>query len=109
MKFSFSLALLACTAICVQAAATPVRASSTCISGSSGLGKGNGFNGYCCKTSDDCWQSCKSGVCNGPSAPNQTTNTSKPTESVMCFPGVQGQGDGNGGYGCKNGMCNQPR
>ncbi|KAL9543264.1 hypothetical protein MBANPS3_008189 [Mucor bainieri] len=122
MKLSFSLALLTCAAISVQAAATPVRASSTCISGSSGLGKGNGYNGYCCKTSNDCWESCKSGVCNGPVLSSKTTSPPLSTETqgdckLGSFAG--GKGDGYLGYccydsndcveSCKGGICNGPR
>ncbi|GAN03364.1 hypothetical protein MAM1_0039c02817 [Mucor ambiguus] len=127
MKLSFSLALLACAAISVQAAATPVRASSTCISGSSGKGNGNGYNGYCCESSDDCWESCKSGVCNGPIlasrtvSPTLTTSPGPPlsTETIgSCLPGVKGKGNGDGYLGyccsssddcvesCKSGVCN---
>jgi hypothetical protein len=35
--------------------------SATCVAGSSGLGNGNGYNGYCCKTSNDCLDTCVSG------------------------------------------------
>ncbi|KAG1492749.1 hypothetical protein G6F53_012880 [Rhizopus delemar] len=30
-----------------------------------GEGKGLGWNGYCCKTSDDCRDTCIKGKCNG--------------------------------------------
>lgn len=123
MKLTFSLALLTFAAVGVQAATT------NCVSGASGKGEGNGFNGWCCKTSDDCIESCKSGVCNGPSrttsgassGPSRTTSTSLSTETAApCKSGVYGLGKGNGFLGyccknsddciqsCKNGTCNGP-
>ncbi|KAK4509701.1 Cyclin domain-containing protein [Mucor velutinosus] len=122
MKLSFSLALLVSAAISVQAAATPVKASGTCISGSSGKGNGDGYYGYCCQSSDDCWESCKSGVCNGPALSSQTSAPPLSTETLgPCLPGAKGKRNGDGYLGyccsssddcvesCKSGVCNGPR
>ncbi|KAL7319732.1 hypothetical protein PS15m_002832 [Mucor circinelloides] len=122
MKLSFSLALLAAAAISVQAAVTP-NAASSCVAGSSGLGNGDGYNGYCCKTSDDCFDSCVKGVCNGPTKPTKPTKTSTAQPSSTpgtCTAGSSGLGKGDGykGYCCKTsddcfescvkGVCNGP-
>ncbi|KAG1102920.1 hypothetical protein G6F42_017294 [Rhizopus arrhizus] len=122
MKLSFSLALLAAAAISVQAAVTP-NAASSCVAGSSGLGNGDGYNGYCCKTSDDCFESCVKGVCNGPTKPTKPTKTSTAQPSSTpgtCTAGSSGlgKGDGYNGYCCKSsddcfescvkGVCNGP-
>ncbi|KAI8389402.1 hypothetical protein BD560DRAFT_381508 [Blakeslea trispora] len=95
MKLSYSVLLLAAFAG-LQAYAAP--GSSTCISGSAGLAKGDGYKGYCCEENDDCYESCISGVCNGPSAPSNQPGTG------TCTPGSSGLGKGNGykGYCCKN-------
>jgi hypothetical protein len=41
--------------------ATTTPTTGACIPGSSGLGNGDGYNGYCCKTNNDCWEACISG------------------------------------------------
>ncbi|KAI8350133.1 hypothetical protein BD560DRAFT_450161 [Blakeslea trispora] len=37
--------------------------STSCIAGVAGKKKGNGKTGYCCTTSDDCLETCRSGKC----------------------------------------------
>ncbi|CAO3692131.1 hypothetical protein G6F70_008784 [Rhizopus microsporus] len=119
MKLSLSIFLLAAAALQVQAAANPVHAAAAkCISGSAGKGNGDGYKGFCCKTSDDCFESCVSGVCNGPTKPTKTTTSSAPAPS--CIAGSKGLGNGDGykGYCCENsddcinscvsGICNGP-
>lgn len=54
---------------------TPIPTNGACLPGSSGLGLGDGYNGYCCKTEQDCLDNCISGSCNGISNPVQTTTT----------------------------------
>ncbi|CAO3630179.1 unnamed protein product [Mucor fragilis] len=120
MKLSFSLALLAAAALSVQAAVTP-NAAGKCISGSSGKNNGDGYNGFCCKSSDDCFESCLKGVCNGPSKPTKTTTVPTSTETPgTCIKGSAGLGEGDGykGYCCESsddcfdacikGVCNGP-
>ncbi|KAG2193398.1 hypothetical protein INT46_002566 [Mucor plumbeus] len=123
MKLSFSLVLLA-AAVGIQAAATP-KAASKCIAGSSGKENGDGYNGYCCKYDDDCFESCIKGVCNGPTNTKTATKTTTaaPTSSGTpgtCVAGSAGLGNGDGykGYcckssddcfeSCKSGVCNGP-
>lgn len=38
-------------------------ASPSCIAGARGKKKGNGKTGYCCSSSDDCLETCRSGTC----------------------------------------------
>ncbi|KAI8373673.1 hypothetical protein BD560DRAFT_394004 [Blakeslea trispora] len=49
--------------------------SGKCLAGVSGLAKGNGYSGYCCKSQADCQDDCVKGVCNGPKAPSGSGNT----------------------------------
>lgn len=58
-----------------KAAATTTTAISGCVSGSYGLGNGDGYNGYCCKSQADCLDDCISGKCNG--AKNIKATTTK--------------------------------
>ncbi|CAO3611882.1 unnamed protein product [Mucor fragilis] len=124
MKLSFSLALLAFAAASVQAAAPPKSSGIYCVPGSSGKRNGDGYLGYCCTSSDDCIESCKSGVCNGYGEPTRTTSASPPlsTETMgPCISGVKGKRNGDGYLGyccsssddcvqsCKSGVCNGPR
>ncbi|KAI8085829.1 uncharacterized protein B0P05DRAFT_466450 [Gilbertella persicaria] len=118
MKLSYCILLLAAFAG-LQVSAAP--GSTKCVSGSAGLGNGDGYKGYCCNDSDDCKDACVKGVCVGPSAPTKTTTTSgsKPT-SGTCISGSTGLGKGDGykGYCCDNsddcqdtcikGVCNGP-
>lgn len=83
---------------------SPTSSPSKCASGSFGLGKGDGYNGACCKDQSDCWDDCISGVCNGPKAPTTSaTTTAKPATS-SCIPGSRGKKKGNGtdGYCCSS-------
>jgi hypothetical protein len=43
------------------ATSTTTSSSSTCYPGSSGKKLGDGYNGYCCTSSDDCLDTCISG------------------------------------------------
>ncbi|OBZ84592.1 hypothetical protein A0J61_07358, partial [Choanephora cucurbitarum] len=52
-----------------------------------GLANGDGYNGDCCKTNDDCRDACIRGVCNGPAAPGNTGS---------CKKGYKGLGNGDG-------------
>ncbi|KAG0762431.1 hypothetical protein G6F57_005517 [Rhizopus arrhizus] len=119
MKLSFSILLLV-AAVQIQAAVNPKSAAaSKCISGSSGKGNGDGYKGYCCKDSDDCFNACVKGVCNGSSKPDPTP-TPTPTPGGKCTPGSKGLGNGDGykGYccddsddcinSCVSGVCNGP-
>ncbi|CAO3701198.1 unnamed protein product [Rhizopus stolonifer] len=105
MKLSFSVFLLVATVVQIQAAVHP-RATSKCISGSSGQGNGDGYKGYCCSDSDDCFNSCINDVCNGPTKPTTTTTSSStPTSSPgECTTGSKGLGNGDGykGYCCED-------
>ncbi|KAI7896979.1 uncharacterized protein EV154DRAFT_475777 [Mucor mucedo] len=38
-------------------------ATASCIAGARGKKKGNGKTGYCCSSSDDCLETCRSGTC----------------------------------------------
>ncbi|RCH80776.1 hypothetical protein CU097_004289 [Rhizopus azygosporus] len=113
------------TYVCVGAPDSALTLTNSCIAGSRGKKKGNGFNGYCCSTSDDCRESCIKGKCNGPKAPSTTTTTKStgsptPTPS-SCISGVKGKKKGNGfnGYCCSTsddcrescikGKCNGPK
>lgn len=83
-----------------------------CISGVKGKRNGDGYLGYCCSSSDDCVESCKSGVCNGPSKPGL------PPAGTACRAGYSGLGNGQGPAAaccvdsddcqesCINGRCN---
>ncbi|KAG1395133.1 hypothetical protein G6F60_010424 [Rhizopus arrhizus] len=51
-------------------------ASPNCVSGSYGLGNGDGYKGYCCKDQSDCLDDCIKGQCNGPVNTKTTTKTS---------------------------------
>ncbi|CEJ04344.1 hypothetical protein RMCBS344292_18308 [Rhizopus microsporus] len=113
------------TYVCVGAPDSALTLTNSCIAGSRGKKKGNGFNGYCCSTSDDCRESCIKGKCNGPKAPSTTTttkNTGSPTPTPSsCISGVKGKKKGNGfnGYCCSTsddcrescikGKCNGPK
>ena len=96
-------------------------ATATCIAGSSGKKNGDGYNGFCCTSSNDCWDTCVSGKCNGPALTSTTakTTTAKTTTktttktaatktatttSKACKTGVSGKKLGNGatGYCCKS-------
>ncbi|KAI9247358.1 hypothetical protein BY458DRAFT_484152 [Sporodiniella umbellata] len=125
--------------VTISTTTTTVTATSTavptCISGAYGLGNGDGYNGYCCKTQADCVDDCVSGKCNGPSntktttatktqttatTKTTTTKTSTPTTNPNCTSGSFGLGNGDGynGYCCKDqsdcvddcvsGKCNGP-
>ncbi|KAI9279613.1 hypothetical protein BY458DRAFT_502303 [Sporodiniella umbellata] len=84
----------------------------TCTEGSKGLKNGDGYKGDCCKTNDDCTESCVNGVCNGPVNPNP-----KPSE---CLPGYKGKDNGKGPFNaccessddckeaCVKGRCTKP-
>ncbi|KAG1447410.1 hypothetical protein G6F56_009272 [Rhizopus delemar] len=111
MKLSFSILLLV-AAMQAQAAVTHNGVSkSKCVSGSYGNGNGDGYKGFCCSDSDDCFNSCIRGVCNGPT---------QPTTSGKCISGSKGLGEGDGynGYCCDDsddchetcvkGVCNGP-
>ena len=63
--------------------------SSSCTSGYSGSGNGQGPNGACCTSSDDCQDTCSSGRCSGAS----TLPTSTPSS---CLSGYAGKGNGQG-------------
>ncbi|GAA5799936.1 hypothetical protein HPULCUR_005357 [Helicostylum pulchrum] len=104
--------------------AVPTATPSACTSGSLGLGKGDGFNGACCKDQADCQDDCLSGTCNGPIDPNPATKTSTtaaPTATPSaCTSGSLGLGKGDGFNGacckdqsdcqddCLSGKCNGP-
>lgn len=106
-------------------------AAPTCVAGSFGKKKGDGFKNYCCKNSDDCRSSCVSGKCNGnvnpskptmestesgPKEPAADTTTDEMTDSTdaavdappmsapTCMAGSFGKskGDGAKGYCCKS-------
>ncbi|GAA5799937.1 hypothetical protein EDC94DRAFT_555415 [Helicostylum pulchrum] len=66
-----------------KTSATPTPTNGACVPGSFGLGFGDGYNGYCCKTEQDCLDNCLSGSCNGIFNPVKTTitnvSTAKPT------------------------------
>ncbi|CEJ02259.1 hypothetical protein RMCBS344292_16268 [Rhizopus microsporus] len=116
------------TYVCDGAPDSALTLANSCIAGSRGKKKGNGFNGYCCSTSDDCRDSCIKGKCNGPKAPSTTTtattikNTGSPSPTPnSCISGVKGKKRGNGfnGYCCSTsddcrdscikGKCNGPK
>ncbi|KAL9549047.1 hypothetical protein MBANPS3_005411, partial [Mucor bainieri] len=81
----------------------PTGTPGTCIKGSSGLGDGSGYKGYCCKSSDDCLESCVKGVCNGPAPPTKTSSdTPVPTGGSDCTAGFKGK---KNGLGPKNACC----
>ncbi|KAI8350132.1 hypothetical protein BD560DRAFT_376510 [Blakeslea trispora] len=110
------------TTTTTTATSTPI---ATCIAGSSGKKNGDGYKNYCCKTSDDCLDTCIKGKCNGPvntnipgdavatqktttqtttksiSTTTATTKSTSPT-STSCIAGVAGKKKGNGktGYCC---------
>lgn len=109
-------------------ATTATTATASCIAGSRGKKKGNGFNGYCCSSSDDCHESCVKGKCNGAKAPSITTsatttkNTGSPSPTPdSCTSGAKDKKKGNGfnGYCCSSsddcrdscikGKCNGPK
>ncbi|GAA5808761.1 hypothetical protein MFLAVUS_002157 [Mucor flavus] len=48
------------------ATASTATVPGTCYPGSSGLKKGDGYSGYCCKDQSDCRDDCIRGTCNGP-------------------------------------------
>lgn len=52
--------LLVAAAAQINAAVTP-KVAAACIAGSSGLGKGDGYKGYCCKDQADCLDDCVKG------------------------------------------------
>lgn len=43
--------------------ATTSKATASCIAGVRGKKRGNGETGYCCSSSDDCVETCRSGTC----------------------------------------------
>jgi hypothetical protein len=111
----------------VTATATATTAPGTCTAGSSGLGKGDGYNGACCKDQSDCLDDCISGKCNGPVNTATKTTTKKtstktttkaPTSTASCIAGARGKKRGNGKTGyccsssddcvsvCRSGVCN---
>ena len=65
-----------------------------CTSGIKGKKSGDGYNGDCCSSSDDCINACVKGVCNGPKKP-----ISPPAK---CIKGQEGkkQGKGTKNYCC---------
>ncbi|CAO3687777.1 unnamed protein product [Rhizopus stolonifer] len=68
MKLSVSVLLLATVFATIQAAS--VSSKNDCTRPNNrGEGQGLGWNGYCCKTSDDCKDACVKGVCNGKNNP----------------------------------------
>ncbi|CEG82707.1 hypothetical protein RMATCC62417_16740 [Rhizopus microsporus] len=118
----------ATTTITTTTTTAATTATASCITGSRGKKKGNGFNGYCCSFSDDCRDSCVKGKCNGPKAPSTTTsatttkNTGSPSPTPnSCISGVKGKKKGNefNGYCCSSsddcrgscikGKCNGPK
>ncbi|KAI8361744.1 hypothetical protein BD560DRAFT_404593, partial [Blakeslea trispora] len=69
-----------------------------CMRGAYARGLGNGWGNVCCKTDDDCRESCLNNVCNGPQNP-------KYAPSILpknCKAGVYGlrRGDGKKGQCC---------
>ncbi|KAI7895207.1 uncharacterized protein EV154DRAFT_37412 [Mucor mucedo] len=113
----------------LPAPAAPTSSDSTaCYPGSYGLGNGDGYKSYCCKTQADCKDDCISGACNGPvntkttSVKGTKTSTAKATTTAVtgCIAGSFGLGNGDGysSYCCKtqadcqddciNGACNGP-
>ncbi|PHZ12007.1 uncharacterized protein RHIMIDRAFT_292177 [Rhizopus microsporus ATCC 52813] len=71
----------ATTTITITTTVTATTATASYITGSKGKKKGNGFNGYCCSSSNDCCDSCIKGKYNGPKAPTTTTTT-----ALQCAP-----------------------
>lgn len=61
MRLSFAVMLLVAAATQINAAVTPNAAVAACTPGSSGLGKGDGYKGYCCKDQSDCIDDCVKG------------------------------------------------
>ncbi|CAO3648731.1 unnamed protein product [Mucor hiemalis] len=109
MRLSFAIMLLVAAATQISAAVTPNAEVSKCTAGSSGLGKGDGYKGYCCKTEADCIDDCVKGVCVGPVNTKTTTPATKTTTTPTtptpgtCTPGSSGLGNGDGYKGacCK--------
>ena len=94
------------------AAATPTSTTCSCITGYLGVGNGKGPTGACCKTSNDCVDTCNSnGICgvNGvpyTCSPTKTTPTPISTATATtcsCITGYSGVGNGKGPTGacCK--------
>ncbi|RCH97830.1 hypothetical protein CU098_001544, partial [Rhizopus stolonifer] len=107
------------TSVATTKTTSTATATATCISGSSGKKNGDGYNGYCCTSSDDCLDTCVKGKCNGPTntkittsstttkKATTTTTTKKATTTTTsgassCTPGVSGKKNGTGktGYCC---------
>ncbi|CAO3699265.1 unnamed protein product [Rhizopus stolonifer] len=114
MKLSPSVLLLVAAFATVQAAA--VSSNNACTRPNNrGEGKGLGWNGYCCKDSDDCKDTCIKGVCNGKANPKfaspitttkktKATTTKKSGSTTCTRPNNRGEGKGLGwnGYCCKD-------
>ncbi|KAG1303393.1 hypothetical protein G6F62_015811 [Rhizopus arrhizus] len=70
MKLSLSILLFVSALVSVQASTNPKLSPEGCIRPNNrGEGKGLGWSGYCCKTSDDCRDTCIKGRCNGKTNP----------------------------------------
>lgn len=68
MKLSLSVLLLVVALVNVQAASSNKSSGSNIICtrpNNRGSGSGLGWRGFCCKTDDDCHESCIKGKCNG--------------------------------------------
>ncbi|KAG1040117.1 hypothetical protein G6F43_012354 [Rhizopus delemar] len=66
MKLSLSILLFVSALVTVQAFTNPKVSPEGCIRPNNrGKGQGLGWKGYCCKTSDDCHDTCIKGKCNG--------------------------------------------
>ncbi|KAG0862224.1 hypothetical protein G6F16_012690 [Rhizopus arrhizus] len=58
-----------------------------------GEGKGLGWSGYCCKTSDDCRDTCIKGKCNGKTNPKYAQPIDEDDSSKACTrPNNRGEG-----------------
>lgn len=57
--------------------------SAACSPGSFGLGFGDGYGGYCCKTEQDCLDNCLGGSCTGPANPVATTVGNTANASIV--------------------------
>ncbi|RCH86438.1 hypothetical protein CU098_005747 [Rhizopus stolonifer] len=85
--------------------------------GNPGKKLGDGWQGYCCKTDDDCRESCVNHKCNGRPNPKYA----EPNLPKGCAAGSYGYGLGDGYYGdccvnsddcrdtCVKNKCNGPK
>ncbi|EIE90218.1 hypothetical protein RO3G_14935 [Rhizopus delemar RA 99-880] len=115
MKLSLSILLFVSALVSVQASTNPKVSPEGCIRPNNrGEGQGLGWKGYCCKTSDDCHDTCIKGKCNGPVNPKlapsidddsgSKSGSGKKGGNKLCIR-LNNRGDGNGlgwnGYCCK--------